>query len=173
MLVIHSTEDTMESNNKLIVHDYKGHCIYQRPIDSYVDLTQMCRVYGKRYPDWRRLKVTKEYIHQVSITVGIPTTDLVVTTLEGAPKNRGSWGHRLVALNLAKWLDPAFEVWCNQHLLELMETGTTSIPNEVVAMQKDNEDFWFYLKKLIELKPMLEKDKDLAKQMFKHIYENL
>lgn len=160
-------------NNNLIIHDYQGNCIYQRTKDSYVDLTQMCRVYKKRYPDWRRLKVTQEYIHQVSLTVGITTTDLVITTLEGPPKNRGSWGHKLVALNLAKWLDPAFEVWCNQHLLELMETGSTSLEEGVVAIQQETDHFWDYLQKLMELKPLLEKDTNLARQMFKHIYENL
>lgn len=159
----------MENNNSLIVHDYEGHCIYQRDTDKYVDLTQMCRIYGKRYPDWRRLLCTQQYLEEVSKTVGIPTDKLIVTTLVGPLRKRGSWGHKLVAINLAKWLDAGFEVWCNQHLLELMETGTVSIETTYTQEEK----FWDYLQNLIELKPLLEKDKELAKQMFKHIYDNL
>jgi len=162
----------MESNNSLIVHDYKSHCIYQRKEDGYVDLTQMCRVYKKRYPDWKRLKITNNYIEEVSITVGIPTDELVITTLKGLLKDRGSWGHRLVAMNLAKWLDPAFEVWCNQHLLELVETGTTSL----ITVPSSNElgiTFEDYIDYLAKNRDILSQDKELAKLTLERILKVL
>lgn len=140
---------------------------------AYVNLTNMARATSKKVNDWLRLNGSKDYVEEVSRSTGIPVNQLVVKAWDEEKKCTTSWAHKLIALAFAKWISSSFAVWCNQHLLEIIETGTTIIDQEVVAIQHESPDFSFYLQKLIELKPLLEKDKELAKQMFKHIYDNL
>lgn len=42
----------------------------------------------------------------------------------------GTWIHRIVALEYAKWLDPEFAIWCNVKIDELLRTGFTTALQE-------------------------------------------
>jgi phage antirepressor YoqD-like protein len=40
---------------------------------------------------------------------------------------QGTWFHRDVALEFARWLSPVFAIWCNDRIYELLTTGYTTM----------------------------------------------
>ena len=88
-----------------IAHAYNGVVIKQRIDDQFVNLTQMCKVGNKLIGDWLRLKATKEYLQALSSDMGICIDDLIIVKQGGVPDLQGTWGHKLVAQELQRWLD--------------------------------------------------------------------
>lgn len=110
----------------IINFNYNNRVISQRE-DGYINLTQMCRANKKQIGHYLSLKSTNAYIERVSIDIGIPISELVDVIKGGEPEKQGSWGHKLIAVNLARWISPAFAVWCDAHIFNLMSTGQTSL----------------------------------------------
>jgi hypothetical protein len=100
--------------------DYNGQFISLRA-DGFINLTQMCQANGKRLDIFMKTNKTKEYIESLSNYHQIA----VVYSEEGV--NGGTWGHPTLAINLARWISPKFAVWCDNHIFNLMETGSTTI----------------------------------------------
>lgn len=109
--------------NNLSVFDYNGKTITRRE-DGFVNLTQMCQANGKRLDHWKALKATDAYTQELQ--ANYPESQ-VVQSEEGA--GGGTWGHPSLAINLARWISPAFAVWCDSHVFKLMSTGSTDINN--------------------------------------------
>ena len=51
---------------------------------------------------------------------------MVITVVHGCTKN--------VALEFARWLSPAFAIWCNDRIKELMRTGVATVSNDDEAI---------------------------------------
>lgn len=100
---------------------YNGQTINQRD-DGYINLSQMCQANGKLLADWNRLKKTKSYIKTLSEDMGIPISQIIEVT-----HGNQTFGHPSVAINLARWLNDKFAVWCDAHIFNLMTTGQTSL----------------------------------------------
>lgn len=94
-----------------------------------VNATDMAKAFGKRTSDFLSNKQTNELINCISAETGIPATELVVVNQGGS--TQGTWMHEDVALVFAQWLSPAFYLWCNARIKELLIKGNTSlvIPN--------------------------------------------
>lgn len=111
--------------------NYNGKSFNQRN-DGFVNLGELCATHGKKFSHWKALKSSQDYLRAVAENltqsgVGIITPDeLVVSDVNAIGGSAGTWGHPLVAIELARWISPAFGVWCNQHIKVLLETGQTS-----------------------------------------------
>ena len=91
-----------------------------------VNATQMAKPFGdsKRAKNWLGLKSTEEFLFVLSEGKNLPSSDLVKVTYGN---NGSTWMHEDVALEFARWLSPAFAIWCNDKIKELLLTGSTSI----------------------------------------------
>lgn len=73
----------------------------------------MCRAAKKEWPEYRRLKSTQRFFEALSLDLGIPQVQLALSNL-GSPggdrKNQGTWVHPQIAIDLAQWLSPEFEI---------------------------------------------------------------
>ena len=98
-----------------------------------VNATEMAKPFGKLAKDWLSNKSTTEFIHTLSAVRGIVLTDLVVVK-QGGNGVQGTWMHEDVALEFARWLSPAFAIWCNDRIKELMQVGFTATPATLEAM---------------------------------------
>lgn len=108
--------------------NYNGQVIQRRESDGYINLTQMCHANGKRLNDWHRLKSTKSYIEAVSSDTQIPASQLLIIKKGNSDEfTQGTWGHPMLAIHLAQWINPKFYSWCNAHVFNLMEFGSTSL----------------------------------------------
>ncbi len=112
---------------------YNGKSFNQRESDGYVNLGQLCATHGKRFSNWYRLNSSAEYLYALAETLTqkdtqiITPENLVIADVDAIGGNAGTWGHPLVAIEVARWISPGFGVWCNQHIKVLIESGTTNI----------------------------------------------
>ena len=64
---------------------------------------------------------------------------LIQTEKGGIDGGGGTWMHEDVALEFARWLSPAFAIWCNDRIKELLKYGMTATQPTLDEML-DNPD---------------------------------
>ena len=90
-----------------------------------VNATEMAKPFGKLVGDWLRLKTTTEFTEALSTDMQIPISALI-QVVKGGNNEQGTWMHEDVALEFARWLSPAFAIWCNKRIKELLQYGMTA-----------------------------------------------
>lgn len=103
---------TLNTNNSLVLN---GIDIIVRPSDGYINLTQLCKAGGKEFKHYKENKNADKFLKSLSSSVRIPTDDLIKYET-GSNENRATWGHRLVAIEIARWISPEFGVQVNRYL---------------------------------------------------------
>lgn len=128
------------------IFNYNTNPVTFRTIDGalMVNATQMAKQFGKRPNDWLNLLSTRDYISAVlktkatkSVTniIGLHNRkrisvkalkvgNLVVTSV-GGRGGGGTYFHEDIAIEFARWLSPAFAVWCNDRIKELFRQSVT------------------------------------------------
>ena len=102
--------------------------ITSRPIDHYVNVTQLCQAGGKKFSHWFSLDTTKELINELSADAGIPASGLVETKRGGNDKTKqGSWIHPDLSIQLAQWISPKFAIQVSKWVRTLFSQGSLEI----------------------------------------------
>ena len=94
-----------------------------------VNATEMAKPFGKNVSHWLRNQSTKEFISELSALRNRKGADLVYVE-----NGVGAWMHEDVALEFARWLSPAFAIWCNDRIKELLTQGVSTISNDDEAI---------------------------------------
>nr|DAM88019.1 MAG TPA: KilA protein [Caudoviricetes sp.] len=124
----------MFNNSVNQIFQYNGSPItFQKGDSVMVNATEMAKPFGKLAKDWLSNKSTKEFLSTLSAVRTIPLTDLVEIK-QGGNSEQGTWMHEDVALEFARWLSPAFAIWCNDRIKELLKTGVTTVSNDDEAI---------------------------------------
>lgn len=84
-----------------------------------VNATEMAKPFGKLVAGWLRLDSTKEFLNALSADMQIHISALI-QTVKGGNGAQGTWMHEDAALEFARWLSPAFAIWCNRRIKELL-----------------------------------------------------
>lgn len=104
---------------------YKGSNIsFANGKNVMVNATEMAKSFDKRPVDWLQNQSTIAFLNELSKVRKSTLTDLVQVTKGG--NNPGTWMHEDVALEFARWLSPAFAIWCNDRIKELLKYGMTA-----------------------------------------------
>lgn len=112
--------------NTPIVYDYKGSKIsFTNGKNVMVNATEMAKTFGKRPAKWLELPSTKEFLAALT-DVRKSDFALIQTDKGGISGGGGTWMHEDVALEFARWLSPAFAIWCNDRIKELLKYGMTA-----------------------------------------------
>lgn len=94
-------------------------------VDGKVNLTKVCQYFGKNINDWTKTKQTKAFL--AAFTRSKAETNIIVS-LKGGSGEQGSFTqYREVALKLAQWISPDFEVWCIEQIDTLFQTGKVEL----------------------------------------------
>ena len=102
--------------------------ITSRPIDHYVNATQLCQAGGKKFSHWFSLETTKELINELSADAGIPASGLTDTKRGGNDKSKqGSWIHPDLSIQLAQWISPKFAIQVSKWVRTLFNQGSIEI----------------------------------------------
>ena len=112
------------NNNSIVSASYNGKIIQGRRGDGYVNLTNMCNATGKRLDNWFRLKQTQEYLR--ALECSLTSEESLIKAVKGkfsGGQEQGTWGHPLVAVNLARWISPEFAIWCDANIFVLLNDG--------------------------------------------------
>lgn len=123
-------------NGIVSVFNYNGGNVTFKTEDGvvYVNATEMSKQFGKRPSKWLELPSAKEFLSALQT---IRKSDSLIKTIEG--KNGGTWMHEDVAIEFARWLSPAFSIWCNDKIKELLTTGKAEIRTCVQPQTKGQE----------------------------------
>ena len=112
--------------NTPIVYDYKGSNIsFANGKNVMVNATEMAKSFDKRPAKWLELPSTKEFLAALT-AIRKSDTALIQTNSGGINGGGGTWMHEDVALEFARWLSPAFAIWCNDRIKELLKYGMTA-----------------------------------------------
>ena len=112
------SKNTNQLEFNFIKHEIENQLICQRSADGYVNATAMCKAAGKEWSNYKQLESTKEFIVELSSSLGIPRTALVCTIQGGFPQPQGTYVHPQVAVNLGQWLSPKFAVKVSKWILD-------------------------------------------------------
>ena len=85
------------------------------------DKTLMGKPFGKKPAHWLRTAYAERFIRTYAVIKNRITADLVIVKQGGNNKLlQGTWMHRDIAKELARWLHPAFVIWCDDRIIELL-----------------------------------------------------
>jgi len=139
-----------------------------------IDATKMARPFGKRPAKWLELPVAKEFISTLT-AIRKSDTAFVVTKV-GGHSGGGTWFHEDVALEFARWLSPAFSVWCNDRIKEILlarVNGTPLVQSMAINITEKDKEIakWksLFFETLETVKSMHESNK-LAQNSFNVFY---
>lgn len=93
-----------------------------------VNATEMAKNFGTAPAQWFRTIQYTNFITALSTVHKCTPADLVIIINGGS--NPGTWMHEDVAIEFARWLSPAFAIWCNDRTKELLKYGATAINPE-------------------------------------------
>lgn len=123
-----------------LVRTFGDVTIQAREKDQYVDATLLCKLAGKQWHDYGRLKRTNAFLGQLESETGIPVLELVQVSHGGRDGEKGTWIHPLVMVNFISWASPKFEVQVTKWAFELMTTGKVTLEPGSVVLTKDQFD---------------------------------
>ena len=109
---------TPTTGSGIVVRTWNDAPISRRDCDGYADATAMCQANGKDWYDYQRLSRTSDYLQALADATGLAPDQLVISTTTGPNHLRGTWIHPRLAVDLARWLSPAFAVWMDGWFLE-------------------------------------------------------
>ena len=121
------------------VFDYEGANVTFAKKENVVmvNATQMAKPFGKRPAKWLELPSTKEFLAKLT---EVRKSDIgFVKTEKGGNLGGGTWMHEDVAIEFARWLSPAFAIWCNDRIKELLTIGMTATVPTLEAMLDNPE----------------------------------
>ena len=121
----------------LEIRQWEGHAIQRRHADGYVNATAMCKAGGKRWNHYAANDRTQAYIAALAAVAGNPATEnhgLIHVIQGGLPHLQGTWVHPRLAVDLARWISPAFAVWMDGWFLEAAQQPQ-ALPQPVATRQ--------------------------------------
>jgi hypothetical protein len=139
----------------------QGFTIEHREDDGYINVTNLCKAGGKQFKAWKRLDKTKAFIQALSSEVLISTSGLIKLGTGGNGKSN-TWVHPQVAINIAQWISPKFDVKVSGWVYEIMMTGKVNITNTTSfkKLQNDNKDqkikIQYLTKKYVKAQPRVQ-----------------
>ena len=139
----------------------KGYTIEHRDEDGYINVTHLCKAGNKKFTDWFRLDKTKAFLQALYVSAGIPVDTLIkYNTAYG--KERATWSHPQVAINIAQWISPRFDVKVSAWVYEVMMTGKVDISNTKSYRQLQSENknkelkIQYLTKKYVKSQPRIQ-----------------
>lgn len=114
--------------NNLITKNYLGNNIEFKVVNGqvYANATSMCKAFGKLPKDWLKTEQTQEYISELERKEKSPN-GLVEIVQGGRASEQGTWIHEKLILDLARWLNVKFRVWCDEQIAILLREGNVNI----------------------------------------------
>lgn len=114
---------------------WQGTPIQRRASDGWVNATAMCQAGGREWFTYARSSRSQEYIAALAGSLGSPqncghpssgspqnpATVVIQSITTGPNEHRGTWIHPRLAVDLARWISPAFAVWMDGWFLESIQ----------------------------------------------------
>jgi hypothetical protein len=102
-----------------------------RQIDGFINATKLCKCAGKQWNDYYRNKRTNAFLDEISSVLNIPRTDIIEIPPERS--HAGTWVHPDVAVDLAAWCSPKFQVAVARLVRRYLSGELTTQESRMVA----------------------------------------
>src|ERR1700728_4361951 len=109
----------MQLGLTVINHQVDAHFVPQREQDGFFNASAMCKAAGKRFSEYEKLTVTKEFFTELSQRTGIESDRFVQKLYDGTDLE--IWVHPDIAINLGQWCSPKFAVAVSQWVRKWLE----------------------------------------------------
>ena len=116
-----------------------GITVISRKEDNYINATQLCKAGDKLFNNWRRNQKTEGFLTELSTSTRIRVDMLIQVILDVPNEFRGTWVHPRVAINIAQWISPEFDVKVSGWIYELLTTGSVRLERPIRALTNLNE----------------------------------
>jgi hypothetical protein len=87
-----------------------------------VNATQMCSAAGKLFGNYRQLGSTETLLQELYFVMEISSVGLIFSNIGGRPELQGTWVHRYVAYDLARWISAEiflqYTMWMDELYIE-------------------------------------------------------
>ena len=156
------TETETEEDYKLQPLDLGDNLYIENREDGYINITNLCKAGNKEFKHWNSLEKTKPYLKELSRSVGIPTDLLIQSVTGGKNEDRKTWVHPYVAINIAQWISPQFDVKVSSWIYEVMLTGKIDISKtkSFQQLRVENKEYklriQYLTKKYVKLQPRIQ-----------------
>ena len=107
-----------------------------RDNDGYINITHLCKAGGKHFKNWNQNEKTKRFLDVLSSSVKINTNEIIKYD-SGSNSERATWAHPQVAINIAQWISPEFDVLVSKWVYEIMLTGKVDIRDNKTTEELD------------------------------------
>jgi KilA-N domain len=126
------------NNNSVLTHSFGNSIIQQRESDGYINATAMCKATGKLWAHYMENGSTKEFLQELSLTIGIPIVKnsnygkIPALELIQSETGRygGTWVHPYIAINLAQWCSAAFAVQVSKWVIDWFKGAQNPITQQ-------------------------------------------
>ena len=156
------SEDESEEYKLTPLELGNGYTIEHRE-DGFINVTNLCKAGKKQFNHWKSLEKTKGFLRVLSSSTEISVDELIKYNT-GGNSERATWAHPQVAINIAQWISPNFDVKVSSWVYEVMMTGKIDITNtkSYKELQKENKNkdikIQFLTKKYVKSQPRVQYD---------------
>jgi hypothetical protein len=117
---------SVNSDKTLILNSFS---VIARKEDGYINLNQLCKAGGKDFRKWKRNDKSKAFLEALKASDHL-WSDTLIKYVSGSNDERTNWGHPQVAINVAQWISPVFDVKVSKWVYELFVFGKVELGNE-------------------------------------------
>jgi len=142
-------------NNDQVIPFFENIRIQIRHEDGYINATKMCSDVGKSFSSWFQSNKTREFLYNLYKQLD---TDIDLMKEE----NKTVYIHPLLAINIAQWISPLFEIQVSKYMYKLYMTGK--------AKYTDNTSFQELEKNKMFLHHFLNFDQSNETPVFFYVY---
>jgi phage antirepressor YoqD-like protein len=115
----------------ILTEQFDGKPIEFNRGDAFVNLTAMCAAFDTRPQAFLNLDSTKAFCAELE---RLNDSQPIISTSRGI--GGGTWAHPDLGLECARWLQPAFGIWCNRTIRRIL-AGDVAITPAVPTTYKE------------------------------------
>jgi len=103
--------------------------------DGMVNATLLCRAGNKEFVHYERNQQAQVFIEAVESDLRLCRSQLMIVNKGNSSKFvQGTWVHRLIAIDLARWINPRFALQIMKWTDELITTGSVKIEKPLLPI---------------------------------------
>lgn len=103
--------------------------------DDWVNATKWCGYFGKRFNNFTRLKETKFFIENMLSKTGYSHLSNLIETVSG----KDTFVHPLIAIKLAEWLSPDFDLFVKETFKRYLD-GDITLADDIIQRSKSEKE---------------------------------
>lgn len=128
------------ADKQLTVFEYEFEVLVSESTreDGWVNGTKWCKKYGKTWYEFKRLPDTSRFTKALEKHISGNAGTIPVFKTEGKGRGSVTWIHPLLAIKLAEWLNPDFEVYVKETFERYLEADP-DLAIDIVHRTKDKK----------------------------------